>query len=262
MEHFNFKDKVVIITGAGSGIGEATAKKFATYGATLALIDFNAQTLATVSSYCDNIASKLGNPKTFTFVGDLTNDAVRKQFVEEVEKTFSKIDILVNNAGMQTPCSIFDSSMEAADKQFNILYRVHYDMCRLTAKYLVKTKGIIVNIASICGQMTACKNPAYNAAKAAMISLTKSLADELGEFGVRVNSISPGPIFTNLIGFKGPGEHPLVPFGKLACNLGRSGNPEEIANVVCFLASNFSSYMTGSDVVVDGGMMSKCQLPI
>jgi len=252
--------KVALITGGAAGIGAATAKKLAKNGVILSIIDINADNLKTIANECETLSAKFKIAKPFIYIGDVTDAAVRSKFVEETLKQFGRLDILINNAGIVAPSSIFDLTMDRAEKLFSLMLTAPYDMCRLTCRHLIETKGRIVNLASVCGHCICITNPGYCSSKAAILHLTRSFADELGSHKVRVNSISPGPIKTDIAKpysqrEKLGGKHEQDVTGEQICALKRGGEPEEIANVIAFLVSDESSYMTGSDVLVDGGLM-------
>jgi len=264
MNYTSLNGKVAIVTGGAVGIGAATAKKLANSGVILSLIDINEEGLKNVAKECETLSAKYKIPKPYIFVGDLTDDATRSKFVDQTINQFGRLDILVNNAGIASPSSIFDTTMENADKLFSTLLRAPYDMCRLTCKHLIKTKGCIVNLASVCGHFILLRNPGYDTSKAAILHLTKCFADELAEYNVRVNSISPGIIKTHILTPYSPpsDKHVMAEAGKEFSAFKRAGEPEDIAKTVAFLASDESSYMTGSDIVVDGGCicMNRCKI--
>ncbi|GAB6028130.1 hypothetical protein CHUAL_002348 [Chamberlinius hualienensis] len=233
MPYSSLKGKVAIVTGGASGIGEATAKRLASYGVILALADVNGDGLAKVAKECTEISKTFTDiSKPLIFVGDLSCGTTRAKLVEETVTTFGKLDIL-------------------------LISRAVYDLCRLASHHLVKTKGSIVNISSIAGHYGNTGNPAYTIAKAGVIQLTKIVAQELGEHGVRVNSISPGAIKTNIFKIP-PGETKFFDeVAKTNATMKRAGEADEIAKVIAFMISDENLYMNGSDVLVDGGFLVK-----
>lgn len=259
MSQESFKGKVVLITGAASGMGEAAAKKYAQLGAILSLLDLQSEALHEVVEKCHTLGQKFKNPKPFFVVGDVTDDAIRKQYVEDTVKNFGHIDILLNYAGIAYPTSILSTPMDMFDKMTNVHIRAVYDMCRLTVPHLIKTKGCIVNMASIAAYTTGCPT-IYSICKAAVAHMTKCLADELGCYKVRVVALSPGPIKTGIVKSYGPGgEELLEAFGKKTL-MERQGEPSEVANLVAFLTSEDASYINGTDVIIDGGFLAKRKL--
>lgn len=256
MSKESFKGKVVLITGAASGIGAATAKKFAQLGSILSLLDLQSEKLQEVVEQCYTLGKEFQNPKPYFLSGDVTDDAIRKQYVDDTVKNFGRIDILVNNAGVAVPTSILTTSMDIFDKLFNIHVRAVYDMCRLSVPHLIKTKGCIVNLSSVAAYSTS-DLTIYCACKAAVKHMTTCLADELGGYKVRVVAISPGPIKTDIIkGFGNGGDKMMEEWGKLTL-LGRCGEPAEVAKLIAFLTSEDASYINGTDVLIDGGFVAK-----
>ncbi|GAB6028126.1 hypothetical protein CHUAL_002344 [Chamberlinius hualienensis] len=257
MPYSSLKGKVAIVTGGASGIGEATAKRLASYGVILVLADVNGGDLEKVAKECTKISEKFNISKPLIFVGDLTCETTREKLVKETIATFGKLDILMNIAGICIPNSIFDKTIDNAAKQFNILLIAVYDLCRLASHHLVKTKGNIINIGSVRGYHANMGNPSYAAAKTGVIQLTKIVAQELGDYGVRVNSVSPGTIKTNIMTTT-PGEPDIFDeLAKATTTMNRVGKVDEIAKVITFMISDENLYMNGSDVLVDGGFLVK-----
>ncbi|GAB6028123.1 hypothetical protein CHUAL_002341 [Chamberlinius hualienensis] len=257
MAYSSLKGKVAIVTGAASGIGAATAKRLASYGIILVLADVNGDDLAKVAKECTEISEKFIISKPLVFVGDLSCGTTREKLMEETIATFGKLDILSNVAGIGTQSSIFDKTMENADKLFNIMLIAVYDLSRLASHHLVKTKGSIINVASVCGYHGNIGNPAYAASKTGVIQMTKIVAQELGDYGVRVNSISPGITKTNLVNSLPGQPNYFDEAAKFNATMKRAGEPDEIAKVIAFMISDENLYMNGSDVVVDGGYLVK-----
>ncbi|GAB6028125.1 hypothetical protein CHUAL_002343 [Chamberlinius hualienensis] len=259
MPYSSLKGKVAIVTGGASGIGAATAKRLASYGVILALADVNGGDLPKVAKECTEISEKFNISKPLVFVGDLSCGTTREKLMEETIATFGKLDILANVAGIGTRCSIFDKTMEKADKLFNILLIAVYDLSRLASHHLVKTKGSIINVASVWGYHGNIGIPAYAASKTGVIQMTKIVAQELGDYGVRVNSIRHNLKYllfeiTLMVNLE------LKYFdedAKINSTMKRAGEPDEIAKVIAFMLSDENLYMNGSDVVVDGGFLVK-----
>jgi 3-oxoacyl-[acyl-carrier protein] reductase len=234
-----------LITGAGQGIGEACAEVFAERGANLILLDKNRKTLPQVA---DRIASKGGN--VLAHIIDLTRTASLQKLIEElkVEKT---IDILVNNAGFDRP----GITAKIDKKDLNAVMGIHIDVPFLLTKWLLPQMsagrwGRIINISSVYGVSGAKGEAAYCAAKAGIIGLTKTTAREAGANGVTVNAIVPGLIRTPpMIKLPEKYKQPILD----QTLLGRMGEPVEVARVIAFLASDDSSYITGTTITVSGG---------
>ncbi|MBY9021121.1 MAG: SDR family oxidoreductase [Candidatus Lokiarchaeota archaeon] len=251
----SLKDKVVLITGAAQGIGQGIALKFAEKGAKIAIFDILEPT-KTIKQI-----EKKGGDCMWREV-DVSNENSVQESIDKIISKWNTIDILINNAGIFPVEQFHEISVELFRKVFEINVIGTF----ICSKYLVKLflskkmKGTIINIASITGFREELYQSLYNASKAAIISLTKSTALELTKFGIRVNAIAPGSIRT-----KGARSVKLFPLsGKIPedyedyikkkfSHLGRSGEPEDIANLALYLASDKANYITGAVFVVDGG---------
>jgi NAD(P)-dependent dehydrogenase (short-subunit alcohol dehydrogenase family) len=243
--NFNLGNQIVIVTGGGQGIGFEIAQAMRASGAYVVIAEANAST-------GEAAAHKLEGDFIAT---DVTDSSSVKGMVAEVIKKHGRIDCIVNNAGIcrNTP------SEDVTDDEWRLVMSVDLDgvfyCCREVGKHmLMRGSGSIVNIGSMSGSISNRPQPqsAYNAAKAGVIHLTKSLAGEWSPRGVRVNSISPGYIGTAMT--KAALENPEWRDIWLSSTpMGRLGEPAEVAAIAVFLASPASSFMTGSDVIVDGG---------
>ncbi len=237
--------KVCIITGAAQGMGEATARLFASEGATVALGDVNVDKGSAV-------AQDLGGAAFFQKL-DVSSDENWKEFSGAVRDRFGTVDVLVNNAGLVhfTPVEMLDP------KDFERILGVNTLGPILGTKHVVPImkeagKGSIVNISSVDGLRGANGLTCYTASKWALRGITKCHAYELGSSGIRVNSVHPGGVDTPMGNAAGrPKEEVNQVFRRLP--LGRIGDPKEIANASLFLASDESSYVTGAEIAVDGG---------
>ncbi|WP_210608375.1 SDR family NAD(P)-dependent oxidoreductase [Priestia flexa] len=239
--------KKVLITGGTKGIGQAIALLFAEEGADVAVAARSEKDLEQLSKRFPNI---------HTYKIDVTNEDERIQLMENVVKDLQGIDILINNAGgsnggktLETDLSLFYEAME-----LNYFSAVH--LSKLAAEYMKKQKaGSIVNITSIFGRESGGK-VTYNNAKSALISFTKSFADEVISYGIRVNSIAPGSIMHETGNWKKRlEENPekINQFVQDQIPAGRFGTVEEVANAVVFLASEKASWVVGASLNVDGG---------
>jgi 3-oxoacyl-[acyl-carrier protein] reductase len=215
------KDLVVLVTGAASGMGRATARVFAAEGAKVA-------------------------------VTDLSADAT-KAVVNDIAATFGSLDIIVNNAGISVRTAIDDEGYdEAWTKGIAVMLTAHQRIIRAALPHLRRSKSPrIVNIASTEALGATALHSPYSAAKAGVTGLTRSLAVELGRDGITVNCICPGPITTSMTA-RISDEHKAI-YAKRRTALGRYGAPEDIANAVAFLASDKAKYITGTTLTVDGG---------
>jgi 3-oxoacyl-[acyl-carrier protein] reductase len=239
------KGRTALITGAGQGIGEACAEVFAERGADLILLDKNSKTLPRVA---DRIASKGGN--VAAHIIDLTRTAMLEKLIEEM-RTKKMIDILVNNAGFDRP----GVTAKTDKKDLNAVMGIHIDVPFLLTKWLLpqmraRRWGRIINISSVYGLSGAKGEAAYCTAKAGIVGLTKTTAREGGPDNVTVNAIVPGLIRTPpMIKLPDKYKQPIID----QTLLGRMGEPVELARVIAFLASEDSSYITGTTITVSGG---------
>ena len=239
------KKKLAIVTGAARGIGLATAKLFEKNGYKVALVDKDNDEL--IKSRVDN-----NNQKSFSY--DISDINQLSSMFSDILNWYGRIDVLVNNAGVADFGNIEETSYE----RWNKVMKTNLDgvfLCSQKAiPYLKETKGNIVNIASISGLRASTLRVAYGTSKAAVIQLTKQQAAELGEFGIRVNCIAPGPVKTKLA--MAVHTQDIIEAYHDAIPLNRYGTEIEIANGIYFLASENASYITGQILAVDGGFES------
>lgn len=184
----SFEDKVILVTGASSGIGADAAKHFAKLGGKVALVGRNEELLDEVV----NAIVEAGSPEPLKIVADVTVDAER--IINETIEHFGQLDVLVNNAGFGKKQSIMESSMEFYDEIMATNTRAVVELTKLAAPHLETTKGNIVNVSSIAGIIAIKNMPFYNMTKAALDQFTACAALEFGPKGVRVNSVNPGAI--------------------------------------------------------------------
>lgn len=243
--------KVAIVTGAGRGIGRAIALAFAREGATIVIVDLNLESAKKVADE----AAILGT-QSWVIRTDVTKSIEVDRMVKETLEKYGKIDILVNNAGGATGRTepLLDRSEEDWDKGYNLNLKATFLCSKAVGKAMRKQgKGNIINIASIAGHMGYPLGGSYGTSKAGVIQLTKTLAFELAKYNVRVNSVSPGLIRTEKTDETYYSDKETCDWHLALIPLGRLGKPEDIANAALFLASEDSSYVTGTDIVVDGG---------
>jgi NAD(P)-dependent dehydrogenase (short-subunit alcohol dehydrogenase family) len=245
------KDRIVVVTGAGSGIGRACAIEFAREGAKVVAADINLKgAIETVEQIVN------GKGTAVAFETDVSKPGSVKQLVDFTIGNFSRIDALVNNAAIQVNKTVEDMTFE----EWNLQMSVNVGGIFLSSKYFLphlrESGGNIVNMSSVNGYFVEPMCAGYCATKAAIIGLTKAMAIDHGHEGVRVNCICPGYIDAGLAeGYFQAQPDPAqarVDAGKLHA-LWRIGKPEEVARAAVFLASDDASFMTGSSVVVDGG---------
>lgn len=252
-----FEGKIVLITGASSGIGAATAVHFASQGAVLSLTGRNQENLKKVAQECKNV----GTTAPFTIVADLNKESDVKKIMDETIKKFGKLDILVNNAGILESGTIENTSLDQYDRVFNTNVRSVYHLTMLAVPFLVQTKGKIVNVSSVAGTRSFPGILSYGMSKAALDQFTKIVALELAPKGVRVNSVNPGVIVTDIHKRSGMEQKEYDKFleaSKLTHALGRPGEAKEVARAITFLASDDSSFTTGELLHVDGGRHAMC----
>ena len=253
-----FRGKVVLVTGASSGIGAATAVHFSRLGASLSLTGRNADNLNKVAEQCETSSDQ---PKPFLIIGDVTNETDTKHILESTIKHFGKLDVLINNAGILEAGSIENTSLEQYDKMFKTNVRSIYHLTMLAVPHLIKTKGNIVNISSVNGMRSFPGVLAYCMSKAAVDQFTKCVALDLAPKQVRVNSVNPGVIVTEIHKRGGMDLEAYEKFlerSKETHALGRPGQADEVARAIAFLASDDASFITGETMPVDGGRHAMC----
>ena len=243
-----FRGKTAVVTGGSSGIGKAIAQRFAAEGAYVVIIGRKEAPLQEVAATNENINY---------VVGDITQDTVVQNVMDTVQKKFGRLDILVNCAGWCPVQPITKITMEDYDRAFDLDVRAVVNMTVHALPLLLAAKGTIINLSSVGATHRSKNLSMYQGAKAAVENFTRVWALELAEDGVRVNAISPGAIQTNIWNVTGlsPEEAKAHQDGIAAgipCK--RFGQPEEVANVAAFLASDEANYISGAIYAVDGGM--------
>lgn len=257
-----FSKKVVLVTGASSGIGAGTAVHFASLGADLILTGRNEENLKKIEEQCKQaVPCKSSHGKTLLLIGDLTDDAFIKEVIDKVMENFGKLDVLVNSAGILEVGSIEQTSVEQYDKVFNINVRSIYHLTLLAVPLLIKSKGNIVNVSSVNGIRSFPNVLAYCMSKSVIDQFTRCTALELASKQVRVNSVNPGVIVTNVhtrAGYSDEAYSKFLEHSKETHPLGRVGDVTEVAKTIAFLASDDASYITGASIPVDGGRHAAC----
>jgi len=242
------KEKVALITGGASGIGEATALKFIREGAKVVAVDMNEEKL---KSLADKIESMDGQCLTLT--GDVTDSQVVKEIFSKAIKKYGKLDILVNNAGITIDSKLVKLSEEDFDKVVNVNLKGVYLCGKEAASYMMESGGgVILNASSVVGVYGNFGQTNYAATKWGVIGMTKTWAKELGKFNIRSNAVAPGFILSPMTE-KMPEK--VLNFMADKSPLKRLGNVEDIANAYCFLASDESKFITGAVLSVDGGVV-------
>jgi 3-oxoacyl-[acyl-carrier protein] reductase len=248
------KDKVCLITGGAAGIGKATAEKFSSEGAMVVLCDVNDEA-------GQALAEALGNGASFYNV-DVTDRKAVQTWVDQVVERYGRVDVLINNAGI-TRDGLFvkfkngELAGQMSEEDFDLVVKVNlkgvFNCAQAVTPYMIKQGGgVILNASSIVGLYGNFGQTNYAATKFGVIGMTKTWARELGKHGVRVNVVCPGFILTEMVQ-----KMPQKILDGLAAKtpLGRMGQPIDVANVYCWLASDEAAYIHGAEISVDGGMV-------
>ena len=244
----SLEGKTVIITGGARGIGFAIAKKFASFNAIPIIIDILQDTIKDAVSQLKDLGYNADG-----YVADVTNPEVIGNLFKEIHKKYGKIDILINNAGITRDGLLIKMKESDWDLVLNVNLKGTFICTQKAARYMLKQRnGSIINIASVIGIMGNAGQANYAASKGGIIALTKSSAKEFASRNVRVNAIAPGFIETDMT--KKLPEDVMKSY-KDAIPLNRMGKPEDVADLCLFLASDFSSYITGQTIQVDGGLI-------
>ena len=249
---FSLQGKFALVTGATRGLGRAIAEALLRAGATVVLNGSNSEGLAqtTRQFLAEGLAA-------VEFAGDLSDAAQVARLAEFVLREQPRIDVLVNNAGVTFPHELQDYPDDAWQQTFRVNLEAPFHLARrLAPRMKEQGGGSIINVTSIGAELGFPNNPAYVAAKGALKQLTKSLAFDLGSFGIRVNNLGPGYFHTDManLSWSDPERREARARRTL---LGRWGEPEDLAGAVIFLASDASRYMTGQDLYIDGGWLAK-----
>jgi NAD(P)-dependent dehydrogenase (short-subunit alcohol dehydrogenase family) len=254
MPVMRLEGKVALITGAGSGIGQATARLFAKEGAKVVVVDIDGRG----GEETARLIEISGGEATFVRA-DVSKSAEAEKMVKLAVETYGRLDILHNNAGISQVGTVVDTPEEVWDKTINVNLKGIFLGSKYAIPEMLKTGGgIIVNTASVWGLVSAPASAAYCASKGAVIALTKAMALDHAP-NIRVNCICPGDILTPMterdLAARGDPEKALKAMTE-PYPIGRLGKPEEIAEAALFLASDSSSFMTGAALIVDGGWTS------
>ncbi len=239
----------VFITGASRGIGRATALTFARAGYRVGVGYHASQTeaLSIIGALRDLGASALA------VCGDVADFDTVRRMMEEVEGTLGPISALVNNAGIACDALFCETSPEAWRHVFEVNVTGAYNACRCALPGMIaRGRGTIVNISSVWGLYGGSCEAAYSASKSALVGLTKALAREVGPAGVRVNCVAPGVIDTDMLNGLSPEDRERLIDKTPLCRL---GTPQDVAEVICFLASPAAAFITGQVLGVDGGFV-------
>ena len=238
-----FNEKVVLITGASGGIGRAIAKKFASLEAKIALND-----IVQAKEDLEKLSQEFGGKY---FLADVSKLEEVERMTEEIKKEFGRLDVLVNNAGITQDRTLAKMAKEEWQRVIDIDLTGVFNCTKAALPLIIANQGKIISISSLVGQRGNFGQTNYAAAKAGIIGFTKALTKEVGRFGVTVNAVAPGFIETRLTENL-PSE--VIETVKKFTPMGRFGKPEEVANLVVFLASEEANFITGAVINIDGGL--------
>lgn len=256
MMNISFEGKVALVTGAGSGLGLATAKAFAESGASVALADWNEKA---ADSAVAELAAR--GHKAVAIRCDVADDAQIEAMVQQTVATFGRLDAAYNNAGIQNVLAeTADATRDDYDRVMAINLRGVWSCMKFELQQMRKQgSGAIVNCSSLGGLVGGAERGIYHAAKHGVLGFTKSAALEYAARGIRVNAVCPGmiqtPMFDRMIA-EGQGEE-LAGMLKAHVPMARMGRPEEVADAVLWLCSSAASYVTGQSISVDGGYVMR-----
>ena len=248
--------KIVIVTGASSGIGKAAAALFAQNGATVIAVGRNEKELVALQ---DSLGSKRENVKIH--LADVNEYSQIDRMVSETVQAFGQIDVLVNSAGIIKNGTIENTTLDEWDKMMNVNLRSVFYLMQKCIPHMIESKGNIVNVSSVAGTRSFPNVLAYAVSKAAIDQLTRCSALELAAKGIRVNAINPGVVVTNLhtrSGMDAESYEAFLERAKETHPIGRPGTPEEVAELIYYLASDKAGWITGATYEIDGGRGQTC----
>lgn len=249
--------KIAVVTGGAAGIGRACVERFLAEGARVALIDVNERACAAVSEAIDN------GETLRTYVVDVSKETQVKDAIDSINRDFGGIDILVNNAGVVRP---WKSTHEVSEEEWDALQGVNTKGVFFATKHTLpimmhRNSGSIVNLCSVAAILSFGGIAPYHAAKGAVLAMTKNDAMDYAKYKIRVNAVLPGWILTDMVRDELRSEHPDYDEALRAATalqpLNMMGGPEDVAAAVLYLASDEARYVTGADIVIDGGYSAR-----
>ncbi|MFN2455889.1 MAG: glucose 1-dehydrogenase [Pyrinomonadaceae bacterium] len=250
------KGKVALVTGATSGIGRATALRFAGAGARIAAIGRDEDHLADVIKEI-----RAAGGEAYAFRADITVEQDARQMIADTLERFEKLDVLINAAGHISNGTIENTPLEAWDAMLNVNLRAVFYLMQQAAPFLERTRGNIVSVSSVTGLRAFPGVLAYCVSKAGLDQLTRCAALELAAKGVRVNAVNPGVVVTEIHRRGGMNEEDYAAFlerSKQTHPLGRVGERREVAELILYLASERAAWITGATYSIDGGRAQTC----
>ena len=253
MLDYSLAGKVVVVTGATKGMGLATSKRLCLLGASVVMVySRDTQAASTAQNELSDYSSQV-----LMLQADITDATARRCIVDETLKHFNKIDVLVNNAGIAANAGFLKETEQDFDRVLDVNLKAPIFLARLVAQQMIdqQTGGSIINFSSMSGHRGA-GGISYDAAKAGLIRATQTMANKLGKYGIRVNSISPGAHKTEMNRDHWESQSELYEKLVAITPLRRMAEADEITGTVVYLASDQSSYTTGTDILVDGGYMA------
>ncbi len=252
MNAISLKDRVAVITGASRGLGRAMALALGGAGAKLALVSRDRAKL-------DESAAQTGaiGAEAAIFETDVTDEAQVRKLERDVIERFGRVDILINNAGIAVRKTVVDYTLEEWRSVMDTNLTSVFLMCRSFVPHMRgRGYGRIINISSIMGHVSLPLRSAYSASKAGMLGFTRALALEVAADGIAVVAISPGPFATEMTAPLRGSQDQLAQFNS-SVPMARWGEPEEVGSLALFLCSDGAAYITGTDVVIDGGWTAR-----
>jgi NAD(P)-dependent dehydrogenase (short-subunit alcohol dehydrogenase family) len=249
---FGLDGKVALVVGGGAGMGEQSALKLGAAGCSVVVLDVD-------QGAADAVAAKItaASGQAQAMIGDALDAERAPELVARIEQEAGEIDVLVCIVGQAQWGAFLDLGLDDFDRDHRRNLRYVFALCQAVGRSMAKRGGgAIVLIASVSGVQSAPNHSAYGAAKAGLMNLVRTMSVELARYGIRVNAVAPGAIATPRILSSFPKDEETPALRKIlnAIPMGRMGEPEEIGNVVLFLASNLAGYVTGQTVVTDGGL--------
>jgi NAD(P)-dependent dehydrogenase (short-subunit alcohol dehydrogenase family) len=248
--------RVAVITGAGSGIGRAMALRFASAGARILAADVNGDSAAKTA---DEVRAAGGDAQPFTV--NVVDPAQVRAMVEAARAAFGRIDILCNNAGIGSTTTVVDQDPDEWDRVMAVNVKSVYLGCKYAIPLMLEQGGgVIINTASVAGMVGIINRAAYSASKGAVIALTRQVAVDYVEHNIRVNCLCPGTVDSPWVGrLLAQSDDPGGLRSSLEARqpMGRLGTPEEVAGAALYLASDDAAFITGTGLVIDGGLTAK-----